>query len=450
MEVMGALGDFDVAGILQLLGLRRATGRLVIAADGDDVTLYLTGGRLTLVTSARLPLRLGRVLQQRGLLRPDQLHEALRQQANNPKRPSLGSILLERRWATSAQIRACVEEQCVVVLSRVIAAEQGRFVYTPNIPTPPAVNPTPLDAGRILLEAVRRVDELQQLRIHLPDRNAPLAVSSQLAACNTRLTDLERRIIAALRAGAGSYDELAMLLPVDERTLLRTVITMRSRGLLVAGYASDNDRLAPVETPLPSEGDLSRLLSHVAAAPSPVAAIAQAATCARTAERGPEPTADLPAANQLACLALGEVEQAIGQRPQLVAELNAVDPAARDLYEPVGGPSQGTGDRAGGIGVVTQPDRRHDGILKTTRLPEAPRGRRDRVEHKSARAPRRVIAGRCVENSRSHRRLRDAVDRRADRRVERATGEEVDDRLVDGNRAPGRSGVGMSNARGVE
>ena len=88
VAVMGELGHFDVAGILQLLGLRRATGRLQIVADGDDVSLYLADGRLILVTSSRLPLRLGRVLLQ---LR--QLHEALREQESGGHARSLGCLL---------------------------------------------------------------------------------------------------------------------------------------------------------------------------------------------------------------------------------------------------------------------------------------------------------------------------------------------------------------------
>jgi hypothetical protein len=261
---MGALGDFDVAGILQLLGLRRATGRLVLVADGDEVSLYLQEGRLSLVSSARLPLRLGRVLQQRGLLRPRQLHEALQQQANDPSRPSLGSILVNRRWVTPAQIKACVEEQCVVVLARVIAAQQGRFIYTPNVAIPTVVEPTPLDADRILLEAARRVDELQQLRTHLPDRHAPLAASTHLGLRSARLSELERRVIAALQAGAGSYEELAALIPVDERTLLRTIITMRSRGLVVTGYNTPSDRFGSHVAPPPSEDDIARLFDDAA------------------------------------------------------------------------------------------------------------------------------------------------------------------------------------------
>jgi hypothetical protein len=264
VEVMGALGDFDVAGILHLLGMRRATGRVAIVADGDEVSLYLQGGRLALVSSVRLPLRLGRVLQQRGLLSARRLHEALREQAADARHRSLGTILIERGWITAADIAACVEEQCIVVLSRVIAAKQGRFVYTPGVAIPAAIAPTPLDADRILLEAARRVDELQTLRAQIPSRHAPLAPSARIEVTIAPLTETEGKVIAALQAGAGSYEELADLLPIDERTLLRTVIGMRQRGLIVAGYGAPGSEMGMPSAPPPSEDDIARLFAETA------------------------------------------------------------------------------------------------------------------------------------------------------------------------------------------
>ena len=261
MEVMGALGDFDVAGILHLLAMSRATGRLAIVADGDEVSLFLQDGRLALVSSTRLPLRLGRVLQQRGLLTPRQLHHALRDQAASPKRPSLGSILIARGWVSAADIATCVEEQCVVVLARVIAAKQGRFIYSPGVRVPQGIAPIPLDSDRLLLEATRRVDELQTLRAQVPDRHAPLTPAARLTLDLAPLSDLEVRIVAALQAGAASYQEVADLLPVDERTLLRTIVSMRERGLLAAGHGAPGSELGIAGAPPPSEADLIRMLA---------------------------------------------------------------------------------------------------------------------------------------------------------------------------------------------
>jgi len=260
VAVMGGLGHFDVAGILRLLGLRRATGRLQIVADGDDVSLYLADGRLILVTSSRLPLRLGRVLLQRNLLQPRQLHEALREQESGGHARSLGAIVVDRGWVSALDVARCVQEQCIVVLSRIIAAPVGTFVYSPDVATPPGVVTFPIDAGRVLMEATRRVDELAALRAQLPARYAPLAPSGRLDVTVATLTPDEEQVIAALRAGASSLGELTDLLPMDETLLLRTVVAMRHRGLLVAGQGAPGFEIGMPGSSPPSDDDLDRIL----------------------------------------------------------------------------------------------------------------------------------------------------------------------------------------------
>jgi len=260
MTVMGELGDFDIPGILQLLGMRRAAGRLQIIADGDDVSLFVREGKLELVTSSRLPLRLGRVLMQRGLLTPRQLHEALRQQEAEGHTRSLGAILVARHWVGAHDVVRCVQDQCIVVLARMIAAKQGTFVYTPGARPPGGVATFPIDAGRVLLEATRRVDELATLRAKLPHRNAPLAPSGRLDVTVVPLSPDEEQIIAVLQAGASSLGELADLLPIDEPVLLRTVVDMRRRGLLIAGQGASGADLGMPTAPPPSEDDLRELL----------------------------------------------------------------------------------------------------------------------------------------------------------------------------------------------
>lgn len=260
MAVMGELGDFDIPGILQLLEMRRAVGRLKIMADGDDVSLFVREGKLELVTSSRLPLRLGRVLMQRGLLTPRQLHEALRQQEAEGHSRSLGAILVARHWVGSPDVVRCVQDQCIVVLARMIAAKHGTFVYTPGARPPGGVATFPIDAGRVLLEATRRVDELATLRAQLPHRNAPLAPSGRIDVSVAPRSPDEQQIIAVLQAGASSLGELADLLPIDEPVLLRTVVDMRRRGLLIAGQGASGADLGVPSAPPPSEDDLLGLL----------------------------------------------------------------------------------------------------------------------------------------------------------------------------------------------
>lgn len=235
MSFMGELSDIGVADLLYLLALRRQTGKLAVSANGDEVSLFLERGQLILVTSSHMALRLGRMLVQMNVLDPDRLREALQLQEQSGKGQPLGRLLLSHGYVTEEQLSACVEEQCVAILARVIAADRGIFVYHRDAPIPPNTEIVPLNADRIVLAATSRTDELLRLRGALPDNDAPLMLSAAIEDVADTLSDAEVFVAAALQAGASSLAELTVRLGMEDLALWRTIVAMRTRGLLVAG-----------------------------------------------------------------------------------------------------------------------------------------------------------------------------------------------------------------------
>ncbi len=266
MTIMGELGCVDVPGVLQLLGSRRNTGLLWVTADGEEVGLYLEEGALAQVTSSRSPLRLGRVLVQRGMITAAQLHAALRAQDQGEETASLGELLIRRGWVTREGLNDCLEEQCISVLARAIRAERGTFLFQPNVRQPTASLTAPLNSNRVLMEAARRVDELSQLRDQLPPYQAPLSPGAQVDASTQGFSDAEARILKALEAGADSIAELVALLPMTEREVLINVIQMKKRGLIVSGIGGYGDNTGVPAEPPPGEDDLERLFLQTEAA----------------------------------------------------------------------------------------------------------------------------------------------------------------------------------------
>lgn len=232
MPVMGDLGDFDVGGILQLLSLRRSTGKLRISAHGDEVDLFVERGHITLVTSTRWPVRLGHVLVERGTISSEQLRTALMEQEMAETPRALGQILIDNGSVSHAQLTDGIVEQCVAVLARIVSATEGSFVYTPQATIPPRLTAIPLDADRILLEAARRVDELSSLHSLLPDPSRHLVVTAAADRKGLLLTETEKHVIAALRNGAGSFEEVAGQVEMEEPLILLTLAFLQDRGLV--------------------------------------------------------------------------------------------------------------------------------------------------------------------------------------------------------------------------
>lgn len=262
MSVSGRLGDFDVASILQILATRRATGRLRLGVGGDEIGIHLANGRLAAVASERMPFRIGRVLRQWGAISDAQLREALQTQAREGGVRSLGEILVARRWVTEEQIAACVHEQAVAALARALGSRTGSFSWSPGEQPPLRGVGAALEPRLVLAEAVQRVAQLRRLRDLIPSRDAPLAVAAWVTSDTDVASELEARILALMRAGIGSWGELAELLPVDEAGLLRTLLSLLDRRIIVAQVASPDPQLGGGRpgTGLLSEADLGVLL----------------------------------------------------------------------------------------------------------------------------------------------------------------------------------------------
>lgn len=238
MAFMGELRDIGVADLLYLLALRRQTGKLAISSNGEEVGLFLDCGQLILVTSSNMSLRLGRMLIRMGFLDADGLRDALQSQEQSGRGKPLGRVLLERGYVTEAQLSACVEEQCIEILARVISADVGTFVYHQGSTVPPGTEIVPLNADRIVLEATRRTDEIARLRALLPNDHALVMLTDAILEKADTLTDDEVFLATSLQAGARSVRELAMAGIMEERSLWRALIAMRDRGVIVIGEGS--------------------------------------------------------------------------------------------------------------------------------------------------------------------------------------------------------------------
>jgi hypothetical protein len=234
MSFMGEISDIGVADLLYLLALRQQSGRLSVVANGDEVSLYVERGKMVLVTSSNMALRLGRMLVRLDFLTNDRLKDALRRQEQGGKRP-LGSILIEGGFITERQLHQCIEEQCIEVLARIIAAESGIFVFHCDDRVSPQTEIVPLNSDRVLLEATRRTDEITTLRSRLPDESAPLLLGPAIENEADAMSDDEIVVASALFEKPTNLRELGDRVPFDDVTLWRIVLNMWERSWIIAG-----------------------------------------------------------------------------------------------------------------------------------------------------------------------------------------------------------------------
>lgn len=235
MAIMADLDDLGVADLLHILSLRGTSGYISVHADGNTVRLMIDGGRLVWVTSSDATLRLGRMLVRHGMLRQPQLDLALREQQLAIQRQQLGTLLVERGWIQPSDLIRCVEIQCIEILARVIVAKQGSISFTRSPLPPLSAGHHVINADRILLEAIRRSDEMAALRDRLPSPTTPLMIADRQI---DELADTEYKVLATLQSGSTSLIEITEHLAMDELAIWRSVLDLLDRGLLLAGDCS--------------------------------------------------------------------------------------------------------------------------------------------------------------------------------------------------------------------
>lgn len=249
MAFMGELADIGVADLLYLLALRQQTGKLSVNANGDEVNLFIEGGKMILVTSSNMSLRLGKMLVRLDILTNERLRDALRLQEQSGRGRPLGTLLIEERFISEQQLHRCVEEQCIEVLARVIAAEDGIFVFHCDQRVAPTTEIVPLNSDRIMLEATRRTDELTELRTRLPDTDAPLMLGETIEQEAHLLNDNEIAVASALFGTTSSLRDLGGYVNLEDVVLWRTIDRMIGQGWIVTGASSERPRPTTATSP---------------------------------------------------------------------------------------------------------------------------------------------------------------------------------------------------------
>jgi hypothetical protein len=229
VATIGELSDFSVADLTTVISQRKRTGRLIIKLGGSDVAMYFEAGQLVRVTSSDIALRIGRMLVRQNLLDTPRLLEALHLQAESGADTPIGEVLLKKGWITEADLRRCLEEQSIEVLSRAMSSGPGLFTFDAGLTIGRAAEIPPLEPMALLKFAEERSAALAVLQERLPSHLTPLFLNvpvSELAEILLSLDPPEAIVLGILRSGPRTCPELAVQSALDELSLGAAVLTL--------------------------------------------------------------------------------------------------------------------------------------------------------------------------------------------------------------------------------
>jgi hypothetical protein len=231
MELQGSVERFELSDILQLLSVSKKTGTLGVQRGEDVVMVYLSKGDIIYAYNPNRGLRLGDLLIRKKKLTTSQLERAMRIQRELKTRKRLGELLVLESFITRKDLEDVVRKQVEDVIYDLLRWETGNFKFYENkFPTQEDVTIN-ISTENLILESVRRLDELEHIQKKLPafDTVLGLAVTETRRAKDVALEAEEWNVLTLVD---GRRDIKGI---IEESRLGKLETMKRLAGLLLAG-----------------------------------------------------------------------------------------------------------------------------------------------------------------------------------------------------------------------
>jgi hypothetical protein len=240
----GTLDDFTLADIFRLLSLSKRTGQLDVERKAGSGRVYFRDGEVYYAESSLSREPLGQKLIRSGAITENVLRKALDQNAETGDR--VGDILVSSEAVTHEQIESAVRQQIEDSVFDLLRWELGQFEWQGDVEVDVEV-PIGVSVENLIMEASRRLDELEVIKRKIPAMGAVLAMAPKPpeGALEINITPEEWRVLV-LVDGLRTLSDIAEMCGMDEFQAMRTMYGLVSSGLV---EVADTGEEVDAETP---------------------------------------------------------------------------------------------------------------------------------------------------------------------------------------------------------
>jgi hypothetical protein len=233
LDLQGRIERFTLPEILQLIASSRKTGTLGIQKDDSIVMVYFKDGSVIYGYGPRQTFHLGQLLRERGVITNQQLEDAVSIQAKSENSKRLGEIMISRNYIDRSDLEHVVTQQVRELLYSLLSWQSGSFKFYDNqFPTEEEITVN-LSVENVILEGLRRLDEMNMVRETLPDLEAVFTISASQAG-RRREVSLEANEwnIMALVDGRRNLNEVCKLASGQRDETLKQLAHLKLAGLI--------------------------------------------------------------------------------------------------------------------------------------------------------------------------------------------------------------------------
>ncbi|MCC6644371.1 MAG: DUF4388 domain-containing protein [Polyangiaceae bacterium] len=213
-------------------------GELVVLEGETSRSIFFEGGNVIAATSTAEGERLGEVLYQMGALTEDQVNECMLEAGKR-----LGDAAVELGFIARDKLFFYMGKQTEEIVYKTLLVGDGMFYFLDRFDESRVAARHNLSAGMLLMEGVRRMDEMGFFRERIPsDEHVPLRVAGK------REPEDELRSVWDAVDGERSVTELARHLGMDLFDVTQALFQLTSKGLVKITPPRPTDPVAICET----------------------------------------------------------------------------------------------------------------------------------------------------------------------------------------------------------
>lgn len=160
----GDMSEMQPSDLLNFLHQGRRTGVLLTRSDGTERGIVLIDGNVAWACSTSPGERLGELLARMGAADRPKIEEALREQGATGARKRIGELLIDKGVLDTDAIARGLRHQVVEIFLGLLVARSGSFVFLRGIDTEQLPARLALDTQAMLLDGLRRLDEMELYR----------------------------------------------------------------------------------------------------------------------------------------------------------------------------------------------------------------------------------------------------------------------------------------------
>ncbi len=230
MNLKGSFEPSSLASILQLLSNEERTGVLTLTNGESEVKIFIKNGDVMGAMGSQKETRLGTLLTRDGLISAKDLAYCLAVAAES--KMALGSVLVKKGFISEQTLKQTIHKQAEEVIFNLFVWKSGEFEYHDSDEVPKGALDTRIDIMNIIMEAMRRIDEMVFYMSQIPSDRLIFAISEKPVNLeDMHFIEKERRLISLID-GRRTVRDLIAASGFDDYSAYQLLNSLISSGVV--------------------------------------------------------------------------------------------------------------------------------------------------------------------------------------------------------------------------